>query len=109
VKSKRSKKKRMSDMVIFSMTYGQMPTRDQFARAWDKTVERERAEGNAGGVQTGTFGFGRDPRLGTCRLSRDELWAEINKAYKEASEEGGYDRAGSWISSVLYCLGIEWV
>lgn len=99
---------------MLSMTYGHMPTRQQFDRAWDETVSRERKEGHRGGVQTGYFAFGRDPRLGDCRLTQDELWAELQKAAKEyeeglQSDSEDPEPTGDWISSVLYCLSIEWV
>ncbi len=103
-------------MRNLTLTHGVMPTREQFDRAWELTAQDEMERDPGGlGVQTGTFAFGNDPRLGNCRLSQDELWKELQKAHKEyesASAGDGEDDpeiVGDWVGTVLYCLGIEWV
>lgn len=86
-----------------TMTWGVMPSREEFDEAWDAQCDER-------------FAFGNDPRLGTCALSQDELWEELLKAHAESqavdgsSDDGGApERAGDWCSAVLYCLGFEWV
>ena len=54
-----------------------------------------------------TFSFGNDPRVGTCALSRQELWDELRSAW--ADHEAGAEEAGDWVSTVLGSLGLEWV
>lgn len=79
--------------MLYSMTYGVMPSREQFDEAWDKA-----------GIDK--FRFGNDPRLGNDALSQDELWDELNLVL---DEENHSDNEGSWVGDVLYALGIEWV
>jgi hypothetical protein len=90
--------------VIFNtMSHGEMPTHEEYDEAWSQTVEGS------------TFRFGNDPRLGSCELTQEELWTELNKANDEYADLlGGMETedpevVGSWLSSVLFCLGIEWV
>lgn len=91
-----------------TLTYGHMPTREQFDQACAKVDED-----TGRSVALDGFGFGRDPRLGTTRLTQDELWDELCKAHGEwyapNADPEAQDKAGEWCSSVLYCLGIEWV
>ena len=85
-------------MSGLSLTFGEMPSREQFDAAWDETAAREREESPGGlGVRTGTFGFGRDPRMGDCRLTRDELWDELVKAHGEYVQEDGPEDAGGLV------------
>jgi hypothetical protein len=86
--------------MFLTMTHGQMPTREQYDVAWDRTAEGE-------GLRDGLFHFGNDPRMGTCALKRDELWGELETAAH--LQDHGADDAGDWCSRVLLCLGIEWV
>jgi hypothetical protein len=81
-----------------SMTYGEMPTQEDFDEAFSRAEDEEGRTG---------FSFGNDPRVGTCELDATELWAELQKAREEYEE--GDDEAGDWCSSVLSTLGFEWV
>jgi hypothetical protein len=74
-----------------SMSYGVMPTREEFDAAFEKSTP----DG---------FSFGNDKRVGNCILTADELWAELEKAHAE-----GIDHAWTWASDVLLCLGFEWI
>jgi len=93
---------------MISMTYGELPTFEQYDAAWDE-LEAE------GELRGGKFHFGNDKRIGTDALNKFELWEEIQKANKEYGEllEGDTDQdpelIGDWLSSVLSCLGFEWV
>jgi len=88
-------------MQMKVMTYGNLPTREVFDRQFAELVS------------DGEFRFGNDKRVGTCALSPDELWAEIQKAHAEwdgpQADADKQDEAGEWCSTVLECLGIEWV
>lgn len=88
-------------MALFTMTYGTMPMREQFDQACSTPDDEGRT------VSSDGFGFGNDERLGTCRLSQDELWDEILEAYVDYSVSD--EAHGSWLSSVLGSLDIEWV
>jgi hypothetical protein len=79
-----------------------MPTREQFNDAWDSVMRNERPA-------VKTFKFGNDPRLGDCELTCNELWDELQLAYSDYISDNYDDDTGDWISSVLYCLDIEWV
>lgn len=79
-----------------SMTFGVMPTREQFDAGWDACEPRG-----------DRFHFGNDKRIGNDALTQEELWKEVVKAHGEF-EEGDED-AGDWCSSVLGCLDIEWI
>lgn len=81
---------------MVSMTFGVMPSEDQFDAACERT-----------GVADEGFSFGNDRRVGNCVLSARELWRELQAACEEFL--GGDDAAGDWCSSVLGCLGFEWV
>lgn len=82
---------------MISMTYGTMPSRDDF----DKAFEIHTGDGDS-------FYFGRDPRVGDCVLSASELWKELERARKEFEEDGN-EEAGSWCADVLSCLDFEWI
>ena len=93
-------------MAEYTKTYGTMPTREEFDQCWDARMAEE-------GASDG-FHFGNDKRLGTCTLSQDELWEELQKAHREWN--GALDHnddsehvLGDWISCVLGVLGFEWV
>jgi len=58
--------------TLFSMTFGKMPTREQFVYCWWKTFEND---------DDPFFSFTNDKRLGTCKLTLDELWNELHYAY----------------------------
>lgn len=86
--------------MMFCLTYGILPSREQFAQAWQ-------AQEDAGELRGGLFHFGNDPRVGTDALNESELWTEIGKALREY--ESGDEFQGDWISFVLGCLSIEWI
>ena len=93
------------------MTFGTMPSREELDAAC-----AEEGEDDGRSVDNHGFHFGNDPRLGTVRLSSDELWTELQKARAEydavdgSSDDGGApERAGDWCSAVLGQLGFEWV
>jgi hypothetical protein len=96
-----------------SMTYGVLPTEDEFRAAYDATELRD-----------GLFHFGNDKRLGNCALNCTELWNEVCKAHTEYeqgpaeqtdddsdNEESlkAADETGDWLSRVLGCFGFEWI
>ena len=89
-------------MADLTLTFGVMPTREQYD-AQCALVDPD----NGRSVDDDGFGFGNDKRMGTDRLTSAELWAELVKA--QAEHEAGDEAAGDWCSSVLGCLGIEWV
>ena len=97
-----------------SMTYGQMPTRSAFDRAFDRECP------------DGDFAFGNDERFGTTEVGREAVWDELHAALAEF-EEGEHsdecpgdgecegrpeckgEAAGQWCSCVLGVLGFEWI
>lgn len=100
-------------MAHTSMTYGVLPTREQFDEAFDRECPE------------GTFSFGNDERFGNDEVSERALWNELTVALGEF-EDGEHndecggdgqhcngecpgDRAGSWCSAVLGVLGFEWI
>jgi hypothetical protein len=84
-----------------TFTYGTLPSRELFDFRFEEEVNQERR-------YKGLFSFVNDERLGTEKLTNDELWAEIVKATAEYDQRGN-ESAGAWVSSVLSCLGIEWI
>ena len=80
---------------MISMTYGGMPTRDDFDQAWECHVGKN------------TFSFRNDKRVGDWDATATELWDEMQKAHAEF--ENGSEAAGDWLSSVMWCLGYEWI
>ncbi len=87
-------------VLIKSTSWGVMPTRAEFDAAWSLNVQGH------------TFSFGNDKRVGTCKLSAYELWAEIGKAFAEHEAGNGAldeDSPGDWLSCVLGVLGFEWI
>lgn len=87
---------------MLSLTFGVLPSREQFNLAFDVSCPK------------GTFSFGNDKRVGTCELDCDELWEELTNAHfhdlkaRERASEGPVFY-GEWCADVLYCLGIEWI
>lgn len=77
-----------------SMTYGTLPSREEFNAAY--------------GDLDKFFSFRNDSRVGTCSMDGDKLWAELEKARKEWWD-GQMDRSGDWCSDVLSVLGFEWI
>lgn len=98
-----------------SMTYGVMPTREEFDAA---CLEHDPEDPPEACIAYHGFHFGNDPRVGNETLTPDELWAELQKARAEyevllqadlAEGDEAEGRVGDWISSVLSCLGFEWI
>lgn len=98
------------------MSYGQLPDRDLFDRAFDARCP------------DGTFSFGNDPYVGNDSLNASELWDQLETQHAtweegehgpecpgdgECTNNGGQDcpseAAGDWCSSVLGLLGFEWI
>lgn len=89
------------------MTFGTMPSREQYDAAWDAVEAVATADGFR---PPHMFHFGNDPRMGSLGMTRDELWAELVRAHAEYDVPGpGAEEAGEWCSDVLGRLGIEWV
>lgn len=97
------------------MTYGVMPTREEFDAA---CLEHDPEDPPEACVALQGFAFGNgDPRLGEDRLTADELWEELQRAYADFEDVLDLERpskqapeaAGDWISDVLGCLGFRWV
>lgn len=84
-----------------SMTYGELPSEEDFNAAWDKLLSENELRGEV-------FHFGNCPRMGTVALTQSELWEEIMLAHQEY-ETGKADDSGDWLSAVLDCLGFEWI
>ncbi len=84
-----------------TLTFGILPTEQQFYSQWDK----EEASGRLG--PEALFPAGNDRRLGCVALDQFELWDELRRAVEE--NDGGDDEAGSWARDVLGCFNIEWV
>lgn len=108
---------RKGNKTMISMTFGVMPTREQFDSAMVRLNARR--EFNAPGYK-----FRNDQRVGTCVLSSDELWDELQKALTQYEQGDDHkpdqdhenweelaraDSAGTWVSCVLETLGFEWV
>lgn len=96
-----------------SMTFGVMPTREEFDEACREHDPEDPPEAC---VADQGFRFGNDPRVGDAHLTADELWEELQRAFAEyqavdgSSDDGGDpERAGDWCSSVLGQLGFEWI
>lgn len=94
---------------MHSMTYGELPTEEQYDAAWDRLLEEGELRGDV-------FHFGNDPRMGTCALTQSELWKEIQRVKEEYESkltgddcEEDPEVCGGWLSNVLFCLGFEWV
>jgi hypothetical protein len=93
---------------MISMTYGELPTFEQYNTAWDY-IDAE------GELRNDLFHFGNDKRLGHASLNKFELWDVLQQANREyeilnaGDSEEDPEVVGDWISSVLSCLGFEWV
>jgi len=77
---------------LVRMTYGEMPSRELFDKHFDSVCP------------SGYCRIENDKRLGSVKLTADELWEQCELAIL-----GGTDRNLDWISSVLSCLRFEWV
>lgn len=90
------------DKEWIRLTYGHLPTREQFDQQWNAVMESKTE-----------YRFGNDYRMGDDELTQNELWRELLRASVEYHEVDPMlddsERAGDWISAVLYTLLIEWV
>lgn len=95
-----------------TLTYGTLPTREEFGAAFERECKREYAEiAGERCFSAPIFAFTNDPRVGTVTLTCSELWRELNDAlidYRECGQPAA-DTAGQWCSDVLGVLGFEWV
>lgn len=104
---------------MITMTYGIMPSREDFDSAMARMNSLR--EFNYSG-----FKFNNDSRVGTCVLTADQLWKELQEAltqwergdspqdkpvtdYINELEFTRAENAGHWCSCVLETLGFEWV
>lgn len=87
---------------MISMTYGILPSEDDFRKAFE-VLEPE--------MRDGKFHFGNDKRVGTCAMTCSELWLEVQKAFTEFESDPTWEEngPGDWVSAVLYCLDFEWI
>ena len=83
-------------MARKSMSYGVLPTKEEFDAAFDEECP------------SGQFRFGNDPIVGNSTLTCDELWEELQYEH-EVWETAGNEESGDWCSSVLTVLGFEWI
>jgi hypothetical protein len=89
-------------------------TVEVLSATWGTRLTREVFDaGFALNVGSGPFLFGNDARLGTCKLTADELWHEVQRALREYETTDanpfGERGVGSWLSDVVGCLGVEWI
>jgi hypothetical protein len=90
--------------MLYTRTFGVMPTREEFDRCWQQTMNSET-----------TFSFGNDSRVGNCELTQEELWKELLQAkedwdlLEEDETSPSPSETGDWLSCVLGVLGFEWV
>lgn len=84
---------------MITSTYGVMPSREAFELAFQRECPN------------GSREFGNDKRVGSCSLSCDELFAELEKAHEEweGTLDGNNEASGDWCSSILESFGFEWV
>ncbi len=78
-----------------TMTYGKLPTRKEFDKAFDNFEEQ---------VSDITFKVRNDKLFGNHDFSRNELWDTLKLSVKKGSEE-----MLSFANDVLEILGFEWV
>lgn len=84
-------------MRKLSLTYGNLPSREVFDLHFAEYVG-----------DTYLMFFGNDERIGTAHISANELWRELRAAVVDWENDND-EKAGAWASSVLSCLGIEWI
>lgn len=83
-----------------SMSYGQLPTRAEFKKAFNEEID-------------GRYRI-RDRRLGDSehRLTEAQLWkllAELRNVHRFGRNEDVSEEAGSLASDILGTLGFEWI
>ncbi len=83
-----------------SVTWGTMPTFEEFERAFDEVCE------------DGEFQFGNDRIVGSDKLNVYELWDTVNDVWVRAGGAptvADADADEAWVSDILLTLGWEWV
>lgn len=93
-------------MARRSMTYGVMPSLEEFDAACAEPDDDCGPDAPTSVADRG-FSFGNDKRIGNDILSPSELWTELTRA--KAEYDAGDEAAGDWCSTVLGCLGFEWI
>jgi hypothetical protein len=88
--------------MMTRLAYGELPNRHSFDLHYREYYGDKRTS------------FWGDSRLGTCLVSRDGLWEELQKAQAEwfgatAESYAGSNAAGEWCARVLFSIGIIWV
>jgi len=80
------------------MTYGVMPTLEEFERAFDEKCP------------SGMFTVRNCKRVGNENYTCFGLWTEVQTAVLEwGLNEESSEAAGNWASAILASLGFEWV
>lgn len=79
------------------MTYGQMPTREEFDAAFEEICP------------DGYFKFGNDPIYGDSWVTASDLWAKMNSIMESAIAPDEDAEQVDWVGDVLNVLGFEWV
>lgn len=86
-----------------SMTYGTLPSRREFVRAFDREVP-------SGIYYISGRPAERDDVAGEYSCS--QLWhlvVDLTRAWNEAQDETEAERAGQWASNILGTFGFEWI
>lgn len=79
-------------MIRLGLPYGQLPTTEQFLRAYLETYNPNKP-----------IKLRKDVRLGNIDLSGKEYWQEIKRAHRENS-----DASLAWCRNKLLAMSIEW-
>ena len=89
-------------MRRLTLTYGVLPTEQQFLEACDAAL-----------LLVEGFAFRNDARFGDdCGITPTQLWDEVRQAMREweASDGAlGVKHTDGWVSFILEVIGIEWV
>ena len=95
-----------------TMTYGQLPTKEQFYQAFESKVDGELYSVKAGPCHDlfeSVGGSGLDCPAGCSReYDKETLWRLVNELTSIWEDEMD-DSAGDDVSSILTTLGFEWV
>ena len=82
-----------------SMTFGTMPARKDFNKNFARICKGSNNK----------FSFGNDPIVGTCELTSNELWEELQAVHlqSQSAEGDNLEKLESWLSCVLSVLEFE--
>lgn len=97
------------------LSFGQLPNVDAYDRAFAAYCQTQSPE-----FPSPLYVFENDARVGSSKLTKDVLWAELACAQDEwnrwlpsqtieGPKDDGGDFAGDWCAAVLGVLGFEWV